>query len=120
VSSYGRSPGLRDVFSQELSARTPDLFFGREIEPFTALIARAGGTLSAKQTAIANNIELTVASGPDARSRWRSASPTPVPGRERRRLPYARRRLACAVPVDTVRNRTPQRAESPVASRRHP
>jgi hypothetical protein len=36
----------------------------------------------------------------------------PVPGGERRRLPYARRRLACAVSVDTVRNRTPQRAES--------
>jgi beta-phosphoglucomutase-like phosphatase (HAD superfamily) len=49
-----------------------------------------------------------------------AASATAVPVRERRGLPYARRRLACAVPADTVRNRTPQRAESPVASRGHP
>ena len=41
------------------------------------------------------------------------------PGRERRRLPYARRRPACAVSLDTVRNRTPQRLESPLASRLH-
>lgn len=40
------------------------------------------------------------------------SSYVPVPGGERRRLPYARRHLACAVSIDTVRNCTAQRAES--------
>jgi hypothetical protein len=46
-------------------------------------------------------------------------NPMAVPGRERRRLAYARRGSARAVSIDTVPDRTPQCAESPVASRLH-
>ena len=110
-----RSPRDHPGPSRHVAPRSADR------KPLTALIAHAGDTWSVEETAVANSIEVEPSSqGRLAGPRCGSAFPMAVPGRERRPLPCARRHPPCAVSIATVRDRTPQRAESPVASRLHP